>query len=288
MSEQRAAQWYVFVPGLTSFSFFFQTLCLNYTTTRFDSLFQTQQLNASSQIGQIKGALIGPHSKSCYNSNIHAIRNICFPSSTDSSKTTSTAFKHFFTAAALGTTKASSDLNASSKLHRGAAESGLLDLRHSGTIASRTAAKDLFKFRATDVLNFDLADVRLPGAIVDPISGQTRLAQAIPSNSISNRSARMPGVRSSASDNLESKRAKTYVAAERAREPVPEAYSSPDAGFASSGADFSAGAESNGIDLTFLLIVIELISAFRRAYLNDLVILSFEFTVQDILCELHS
>lgn len=141
----------------------------------------------------------------------------------------------------------SSGLNASSKLYRGAAESGLLDLRQSGTIASRTAAKDLFKFRATDVLNFDLADVRLPGAIVDPISGQTRLAQAIPSNSISNRSARMPGVRSSTSDNLESKRAKTFAMAERAREPQPEADLAPDAGLASSGADFSADANLTGI-----------------------------------------
>jgi hypothetical protein len=58
--------------------------------------------------------------------------------------------------------------------------------------------QDLFSFRATDVLNYDLADVRLPGAVPDPLRpGQTRLAAPIPSNTISTRNAKLPGAPSS-------------------------------------------------------------------------------------------
>jgi hypothetical protein len=34
----------------------------------------------------------------------------------------------------------------------------------------------LFAFEISDVLKYDLADVRLPGAVVDPYSGRKRLA----------------------------------------------------------------------------------------------------------------
>ena len=43
-------------------------------------------------------------------------------------------------------------------------------------------AQDLFKFRVADVLKYDLADVRLPGAVADPFTGEARLAKSIGSN----------------------------------------------------------------------------------------------------------
>ncbi len=51
--------------------------------------------------------------------------------------------------------------------------------------------QNLFSFKAETILNYDLADVRLPGAVADPVTGSPRLAKPI--SSLSKSSALIPG-----------------------------------------------------------------------------------------------